>query len=384
MQDLKDKFFIDKGKLRIDNIGLNTQPYLLEELYPQVGLRDVIFITKDRIHAQKTLDAVKFLTGRKILFFPEWDTAPYENISPTQNLLHQRMRTLFQIISSPGQKIIITSIRAVLQRIPTKTILESKIFSLRVDEIIKRGELIKYLMNLGYMRVSYVTTAGEFSIRGEIVDISAGVIGYGCRIDFFGDQIESIKVFDIASQITSESRTSINIFPPSELIISDDTIANFESYLLNTVGPNYKENQMLSNIRDQIKPLGIENFLPAFYSNLGDIFEYLTKPVVILDNFIKLEAEKFLDKVQAIYKSKIDENPKTKLELLSPDNVWLSRKELVDKFKHHCLVEFYPFKNYISETEVNEVSSICIRSEIETVPAFYQKSSIRKVLLSSC
>jgi transcription-repair coupling factor (superfamily II helicase) len=368
---LDDKFLEKTSQIKIADVGPNIQPYLLREILSKITGRDIIFIAKDRTEGQKIINTLQFLIGQEVLFLPEWDTAPYENISPAQGLLHQRMRALFQIINTPGQKIIVTTTRAALQRLPAKSILKSKNLALQLGGVISRDTLIKCLTELGYSRVSCVITPGEFAIRGGIVDISAGEVGYGYRIDFFGDRVESIKIFDTASQLTSESRTLINIFPPSELIISPDTISNFDNYLLSIVGAGYKENQMFASLQDQIKPVGIENFLPAFYSKLNDIFEYLKDPVIILDNFIKLEADKFLDKAQGIYANKADEYKKTKCELLAPDKIWLSKKDLKDTLETSCVIEFSPFK---------DTSGNYIKAEIEAIPAFHERSGSFELL----
>jgi transcription-repair coupling factor (superfamily II helicase) len=364
MLDLKARFSKERGSIRINNVALNTQPYLLKEIYLEASWRDIIFVTRDSVEGQKILNGFQFLIGKEVLFFPEWDIAPYENISPSQGLLHQRMKTLFKLIETPQQKIIVTTTKALLQRIPSKKLLLSKIFNLKLGNVIARDILIKSLIQLGYSRASCVIAPGEFSIRGGIVDIASEEIGFGYRIDFFGDRIDGIKVFDVSSQIASEKMQEVNIFPPSELIIADDTISNFEKYLLKTIGANYKENQSLSSLHDHIRPIGIENFLPAFYTDLGDIFEFLEEPLVILDNFIKTEVKKFLEKSEAIYKTKSDQT------LLPPEKIWLSKQNLEDKFQKLFLVEFSPFKEM----------SPYVSSEIALVPSFHQKKNSFEVL----
>ena len=359
MYELNSKFSLQKGRTVTGAVGLNAQPYLLEKICSQVVDRDVIFVTKNRIEGQKVLNTLKFLIGGEVLFFPEWDTVPYEKISPAQTLLHQRMQTLFQLLHSPTSKVIVTSVRAALQRIPTKMDLKSRLLNLKVGQIITRTDLLKSLAELGYTRVSFVTTPGDFSIRGGIVDISSNETGYGYRIDFFGDKIDNIKQFDISSQITSIKKKSAHIFPPSELVISADTIANFENYLLNTMGANYKKNQLLSALHEQIKPAGIENFLSAFYSKVGSISEYLKDPVIVLDNFAQIEATKFLDKAEKIY----EESSKDAENVILPvSKVWLSMEEFNKKLGNSCVIEFSPFKEGVP-------------CEFESIPAFYQKDS---------
>ncbi|NRA74168.1 MAG: transcription-repair coupling factor [Rickettsiales bacterium] len=371
MQNLNSKLFEKNAVLKVDNVGLNIQSYLLEEICAKIDAQDIIFITKDRIEGQKIFNTINFLIRRKCLFFPEWDIAPYEHISPAQNLLHQRIRTLFDIINSSEPKIIVASTRSVLQKIPTKNFLQSKSFSLRVGDVIERDKLIKDLVNIGYVRTSFVTTVGEFAIRGSIIDIAGETVSHGYRIDFFGDQIESIRKFDVISQITSESKPSINIFPSNELIISTDTIENFKNYLLESIGTGYKENRMLLDIQDGIKTLGVENFLPVFYQNLGDIFGYLKNPVIVLDNFVRIDVKKFLDKAQAIYQDQIGEGKGTEYKFLAPEKIWLSLKEFENKTKNNYLVEFYPFDSSDSVSENDGVFST--KSEIKSLPIFHKK-----------
>ena len=181
-----------------------------------------------------------------------------------------------------------------MQRIPSKEKIASHILELHIGQVYDRDKLIKFLVDNGYTRSSFVTTADEFAIRGEMIDIGSNEFGNGHRINFSGDKIELIKKFDIASQLTINTKNSVCLMPANELVSSDQ--------------------------------------------NTETIFDYLDQKLIILDTFTIQEMEKFLNMAAQIYSNK------KAINVLSPDSLWLQMSDIKNILQTTFFIELSPYE----------------------------------------
>lgn len=358
----------------IQNTTSGVEAYLLHEICEH-SKKDIIFVTKDRVAAQKTFDTLSCLISGQVLLLPEWDTPPYDAVSPAPGVLCERIKALCALLTSKSQIILITTAKALLQKLPPKEELSKYILKLSVGQLYKREALIDFLIGAGYSRTSFVTSNNEFAVRGGIIDIGSGEIGVGYRIDFLGNKIELIKKFDIASQLSTDAANSTMLIPASEIILSEQNIACLEKYLLN-FGIN---NSMLTNLKAQIKPMGIENFLPAFYSKLETVFDYCDPNAqIVLDNFITQEMDRFLELANQIYASKTSMNKD--LPLIEPTKLWLSKDDVQKQLSSRQVIEFSPLslKGHI-ELNIKALPKLSINLGLSAFEKF-----IRSQLEASC
>jgi transcription-repair coupling factor (superfamily II helicase) len=219
-------------------------------------------------------DINAYLGKDKAVFFPSWDTFPTEDISPSKEIVGERMRVLERI--TRGEKIVVTAgIRSAITSVIPKDVLLR--FSLRLEQggnNVKRDALAKKLVMIGFKRRDIVGERGEFSIRGGIVDIYSPDQHNPVRIEYSGDIIESIRSFDPATQRSIDGLKDVKVLPVHEIILEDAT--------------EYKD--------------GIELNIPKVYPRFASIFDYLGKCAIVMDNpnTLKLACDKFAREIEEL------------------------------------------------------------------------------------
>ncbi len=190
---------------------------------------NIIYVARNEQRANAIFAACTgFIANKQILHLPAWDSAAYDLTSPSAHILAKRIGALTEIIQNPSSaKIIITSANAAIQKIPTQAEISKAILTVKIGQKHNRDILIKYLINHNYIRTTTANAIGEFAVRGSIIDIMANNDN-GYRIDFFGDVIENIKIFDAETQLSTAKIDKVLITPPSELILSETSIQKFK------------------------------------------------------------------------------------------------------------------------------------------------------------
>ena len=262
---------IGSKKTSVEGLSGSSAAAFYSALHIKTG-RPVLVISQD---ARSLANDIKAFTGEdKVLHFPSWDTYPTEDISPSSELIGERLKVLDRLLS--GEKMVIAaSIRSAVTSAMPKTILKENTISLRAGANIKRESLVVLLVKLGFKRRDIVGERGEFSVRGGIIDIFASNLENPVRIDLIGDRIESLRFFDAADQRSRSDAGRVKIFPLHEII------------------PDSAE-----DYRD-----GIELMIPQKYTDLTSIFAYLPEDaIVILDNpqTLKLSHEKLIKDIEEL------------------------------------------------------------------------------------
>lgn len=173
----------------------------------QILIEDILFFEKD---LQKNL-----------ILFPQWENLPYDEISPHPEIVRQRVKCLYSLLRGNDGIIIISPIKAIIQKVISPKELEESILYLRRGEEIDRNRLLNFLLEKGYQSVKIVEERGDFSIRGSIVDIYTPFYDYPLRLEFNGDLLESIRRFDPESQ-----RSIPNSFIEEAIILTAKDISN--------------------------------------------------------------------------------------------------------------------------------------------------------------
>lgn len=181
--------------------------------------RPIIFITYNEVQAQKLIDDFKFFTD-KVRFFPKKDIVTYDYVAESKDLPYERIEVLNKI-NKEQNIIIVTSIEAVKQKIISKKNLYKNMLSFKVGDKCNLEEIKQKLVNLGYQRFDLIDGRGEFSVRGDIIDISTNQT-QGIRIELWGDEIDSIRRFNIISQRSTENLQKAEIFPAHEYILENN------------------------------------------------------------------------------------------------------------------------------------------------------------------
>jgi len=241
------------------------------------GQGRVVFVARDDMRASNFADACKFFApDLPVLVLPAWDCLPFDRVSPSRTSAARRASALYALANTSPELplIIVTTISAVMQRVPPRTVIKAAGFSARTGQSLDRKVLEQYLSINGYARASTVSEAGDFAIRGGLIDVFPPNFEDPIRLDFFGDELESIRSFDVDSQRTTGKLNSIDLAPVSEVFMGEDDISRFRRHYIMAFGGGISADPMYASVIDGIRPQGVEHFLPLFYTETETVFDY--------------------------------------------------------------------------------------------------------------
>ena len=247
--------------------------------------RKICVITANEIQAKRLVEDIKYFNAN-VDYFPKKEIVTYDYIAESKNLPYERIETLNKIYSKKSG-ILITTIEAVMQKMISKKSLYKDILTMRVGQICNIEDIKRKLTNLGYVRYDLIDGRGEYSIRGGIIDISTND-STGIRIELWGDEIDSIRYFNIVSQRSTENIKEITIYPSHEYVLEN----NVEKIIEKIRKKIYKEKELeiVEQDIEIIKNLDyiskIERYFDSFYENAESILDYLEE-----DSLIFIEEE---------------------------------------------------------------------------------------------
>ena len=190
------------------SVSKGSEAFLLSN-FAQNSNNDIIYIAPDGVELANIASILEYLHPEfKVFRFPAWDTVPYDRVSPNPSIIASRIDCLSEFALNPNSKqprIIVTSVGAVLQKLPPKKIFLNSLLEVSVSNKLDFNNFIHYLSINGYSRVSQVYEAGEYAIRGDIIDVFPTGTEEPLRISLFDDEVESIKKFDVYKASKDES-----------------------------------------------------------------------------------------------------------------------------------------------------------------------------------
>ena len=265
--------------------------------------KNICVITYNQIQAKRLLKDMSYFTNKAVIF-PKKELVTYDYIAESKDLPYERIEVLNNIRAN-NVNILIITVEALMQDMISKDALYKNSIKVKLGDTLNIDYLKQKLVDLGYERKDLIDGRGQFSIRGGIVDISLSE-KQGVRLEFWGDDIDSIRRFDIISQRSIEMIDHFEINPSHEYVLEtgiDKVIENIEkaNYLNKQ---NIKEDLEIIRSGDYISK--IDKYFNSFYTNKSNIIEYLDNFVIVLDEFGKIN--------QRIYNIKIENLVKTLLE----------------------------------------------------------------------
>ena len=223
-----------------------------------------------------------------VLEFPAWETLPHERLSPRSDTVAQRIKTLAALETMPNDSnaIVVAPIRAVIHRF-IATLAKEPLMTIELGQEVSLTELIRHFTELSYSRTDLVEKRGEFAVRGGIVDVFLPLSDYPVRIDFFGDEIEELRYFDIADQRTTKPVTGkLTIIPCRELLITDAIKERADQ--IKHRFPAAVE--VFEKIAQGISVDGMESLIPFLVDDLSTIFDRISPRSAVI--FIEEERTK--------------------------------------------------------------------------------------------
>ncbi|MCP5369770.1 MAG: transcription-repair coupling factor [Rickettsiaceae bacterium] len=250
---------------------------------------------------------ISYENSENILYFPSFDTNPYDRISPNSTVLFHRANVLSKLASTQNKhQIIVTNICNLLNYLPPVEIFKNSTMKLQVKDQINIEQIINFLTYNGFRRVTTAIDNGEFAVRGENLDIVISSIGY--RITCAWGMIENIRQYDTYSQTTTDIVTQIILSPASEYPINFNTIDNFKRKFSANFGVNHLTSSVYNSVIHGMRYNGYEYLGPLFYSNMSNLYDYLERPVIIYDDLALYAIKEYEQLYKESYNLRLDAN----------------------------------------------------------------------------
>jgi len=278
----------ESGRLTIGGVPEGYDALLVSDLARAHGT--ALHVARDDGRAQQMSEALQFFAPDvEVVHIPAWDCLPYDRVSPRAEIVSQRMAALNRLVevqqdTDPAPLIVVTTVNAVLQRLPDRVVIAESRFPIAIGNMIDLGELTAFLERNGYRRASTVMEPGDFAVRGGIVDIYPPSFDEPLRVDFFGDTVDGLRHFDPTTQRTTTRETRVELMAVSEVALTEESIARFRSGYRDAFGAVTDEDPLYEAVSAGRHYAGMEHWLPLFHESMETIFDYLEDAIVSLDH----------------------------------------------------------------------------------------------------
>ena len=347
---------LSKGKtglLTVDGVADGYETFALAQIVREIGEdRPVIFVARDGQKLPVMMEALAFVApDLPVLDFPAWDCLPYDRVSPGGDAAARRLDGLGAMIAlakAPHKAVILTTANALLQRIPPAPVIDAQTFRAKPGNQVNMNVLTARLESAGFDRVSTVRDVGEFAVRGGILDLFAPGTADALRLDFFGDTLESIRSFDVATQRTTGQRNAMTLQAMSEVALTPETISRFRRSYIDSFGAPSRDDALYAAVSEGRRFAGMEHWLPMFYERLDTVFDYLPDSPVVFEHLTRESLVErhtlILDHYEARRKQ-ADSALKDAVPYkpIAPERLYLSPDDVSAALADRVGVEFTPF-----------------------------------------
>ncbi len=263
----------------------------------------VAVFAADAQSAQRLVDEIAwFAPALGIAPFPDWETLPYDHFSPHQDLVSQRLATLYRLARGEFDVVVVSAATA-LYRLPPASYLAARTFFLTQGTRLDVEALRAQLALAGYTHVTQVVAPGEFSVRGGLIDLFATGSALPYRLDLFGDEIESIRTFDVDSQRTLYPVRDVRLLPAREFPLDEEGRARFRSRFREVFEGDPSKTGIYRDVSNGVAPGGIEYWLPLFFDTTATFTDYLPPQAsVVLQGDVGGAVDQFWQDTDARYR----------------------------------------------------------------------------------
>jgi transcription-repair coupling factor (superfamily II helicase) len=294
------------------NIKLSGMP---EGFDAQVIAKDIVKNKRSILHIardDKRLDALRralwfFAPNIPVFVFPAWDCLPYDRVSPNGDVSAARMATLAALASGFDKPfVMLTTLNAATQYVPKRAVLRDSSFVATVGRTVNDAQLRNYFTRMGFVQTPTVTEAGDYAIRGGIIDVfPPGEVG-PVRMDMFGDELESARRFDPITQRTVEKLSKVEFAPVSEVVLDEDSIARFRNKYRTEFGAAGIDDPLYEAVSAGRKHQGFEHWAPYFHDSMETLFDYLGDAAVFMDENATQVHDGRWDSIEDQYDARIE------------------------------------------------------------------------------
>jgi transcription-repair coupling factor (superfamily II helicase) len=251
-------------------------------------------VTSDATDAQRLIDELAFFApDLRCVLFPDWETLPYDTFSPHQDLISERLATLWRISQGDADVIVVPATTA-LYRVAPPSFLAGYTFHFAVKQKLEESRLKAQLTLAGYSHVTQVVSPGEYAVRGGLIDLFPMGSSVPYRVDLFDDEIDSIRTFDPDSQRSLYPVPEVRMLPGREFPMDDDARAKFRKRWRELLEGDPTKSRIYKDIGNGVATAGIEYYLPLFFDETATVFDYVgPQATVVLHGDIEPAFQRF-------------------------------------------------------------------------------------------
>ncbi|MGE0736146.1 MAG: transcription-repair coupling factor [Alphaproteobacteria bacterium] len=316
---------------------------------------DVLHVARDDARLQRIADGLAFFhPSVVVLRFPAWDTLPYDRVSPNPEIMAQRTDTLSRLTQKVdglfSGRVILTTVSAVLQRVPPRDVFAGSNIIARRGEALSVKAVLEFFTANGYTRTGTVREPGEYAVRGGIVDVFPPGTEMPVRLDFFGDELDQIRLFDPLTQQSAGQADLVQLRPVSEIMLNQQRITRFRESYRATFQGDVTSDPLYESISQGRKFSGMEHWLPLYFDKLETLFDYTPDAMVTLDYQAEVAVRSRLELIEEYYqarKTMLDggsaEMGGVKYRPVPPRTLFLSRDEWERRLNAGSTGSFSPF-----------------------------------------
>lgn len=293
----------------------------------------VLIVTADTPSAVKLQQELDYFLNPSTLpvkVFPDWETLPYDTFSPHQDIISQRLETLYRL-TQPKPGVFIVPVNTLLLRLAPVDYLAQYLLLLNQGDMLNIDDFRNNMQRAGYYSVSQVMSHGEYSIRGSIVDLFPMGSRHPYRIDLFDNEVDSIRLFDPETQRGGDKVSKIRLLPAHEFPTDDKAIDLFRQQFVDKFDASNAKESLFYQVSKGMMPAGIEYYLPLFFKQTATLFDYLHQDTLIINlGDLKPSIEFYWRDLNERYEQH-RYNPLR--PLMAPADLFLRQEELFAQYK---------------------------------------------------
>ena len=296
--------------------------------------RRMAIITADALDAQRLLEEISFFSSDLVcVLFPDWETLPYDSFSPHQDLISERLATLWSISKGQADVVLIPA-STMLYRLAPPSFLAGYTFHFKTGQTLDENDLKSQLSLAGYQHVTQVVSPGEYAVRGGLIDLYPMGAAMPLRVDLFDQEIDSIRTFDPDNQRSLYPVPEVQLLPGREFPMDDEARAKFRQKWREMLEGDPTRSRIYKDMGQGIATAGIEYYLPLFFDETATVFDYLgpTASLVLHGDIDQAFASFWTDAKDRYRLAQGDaERP-----VLAPSHLFLSAEQFYTRAKSHA------------------------------------------------
>ena len=319
-------------------------------LLAQLGEREkasgkpLVIFTADASDAQRLLDEMVFFAPElRCALFPDWETLPYDTFSPHQDLISERLATLWRISQRDkhnGADVVLVPATTALYRLAPPSFLAGYTFLFKVKQRLDEARLKAQLTLAGYSHVTQVVSPGEYAVRGGLIDLFPMGSAVPFRVDLFDDEIDSIRTFDPDSQRSLYPVPEIRLLPGREFPMDEDARALFRSRWRELLEGDPTRSRIYKDIGNGVATAGIEYYLPLFFPETATVFDYVgAEATVVLHGDLEPAFQRFWQDTKDRYRL-VQTDPER--PALPPESLFLGTEQFYALCNAHAQLAIKP------------------------------------------